>query len=52
MFDYSVFDIVFVLKCKSENGKGYPNDPDRFQPYVVVCKFVFVAVIVVKYIGN
>ena len=26
---------------------GYPDDPDRFQPYVVVCKFVFVAVIVV-----
>ena len=29
-----VFDIVFVLKCKSENDKGViPTDPDRFQPY-------------------
>ena len=34
MFSLFVFDIVFVLKCKSENGNGViPTDPDRFQPY-------------------
>ena len=33
VFDLFVFDIVFVLKCKSENDKGViPTDPDRFQP--------------------
>ena len=39
MFDLFVFDIVFVLKCKNENGKGVsrpiptvfnPNDDDEY----------------------
>ena len=33
MFDHFVFDIVFILKCKSENGnRVILTDPTVFNP--------------------
>ena len=34
VFDHSIFDIVFVLKCKKRNGnRAIPTDRTVFQPY-------------------